>query len=86
MNLKPFEKTVLDSKSEYSYEGEKLNEERNQLTTGPSVPNTSAKNIDVLLSNSQKSNNSKTNDFDMGDEFNEEEVDELINWTKNIVS
>lgn len=93
MDLKPFERDILNSKAQYNaqYEESQLNNVDGYLSRNmsaaapqPSLKHQSSKNVgdNALASNSQPLNSRMSGKPEI--DFNEEEVDELINWTKNI--
>lgn len=94
-SLKAFEKNALANKAEYMYEAPKINEQPvsyNELKNSPNNlahsinQNTNNDNHEALNKSQQKSGRSNRTEYDVNDDFDEEEVDQLINWTKNIVS
>ncbi len=84
MDLKPFEKTVLANKADYLYERNiyKIETQKSELEL--SGPKNSTKNIEIPKSPIKVRPNNRE-EFNLADDFDENEVDELINWTKNIV-
>jgi len=84
MDLKPFEKTVLANKAEYLYERNIYKNDRQKSEPELSGPKNSTKNIEMSIS-PVKVGPKKKEEFNIANDFDENEVDELINWTKNIV-
>ena len=95
IGIKAIEENIFIQNQPSTLSGDKIKNKESSEKTSPKpvaapsyLNNSGSKNFEALLSNSQlkSANSNQNNEFNVDDDFSEQEVDDLINWTKNIIA